>query len=161
MAEKINFWGNPKMLMGMSVKIALDNGEVLFFKVTGFKGHKIMEFAKITGHDAEGLNREIPLNTIDYIAAEQTESAIDQRAANLHDQIRILIYSWNQEKRRLNMHGARPKYLFLSREAIEILTRHHTGNWKVEGTRMYYTGIEMALVDVPGVYAALGEAFHY
>lgn len=74
-------------------------------------------------------------------------SAINHEAVEFFRKLEIMILNWNQKHR-----GQNPQYLFLSVDALKLLTQSGHG-YKT------FMGIDIAPVGVSGVYAGIGEWF--
>lgn len=81
--------------------------------------------------------------------------AIDHEAEELTRKVRYMILKWRQDHRDML-----PQYLFLSRDAISILSRHSYLFEEFNGEFTTFMGITIAFVEVPGVYAGIGEQFN-
>lgn len=76
-------------------------------------------------------------------------------AHQLHIQLHWMIREYEQTR------NSMPRYILLSQDAIDILTEQHREDFKTEikGSYMKYMGVDVAKVDVPGIYASPGEFF--
>lgn len=78
-------------------------------------------------------------------------SEINIEAYEVYKRVEIMILKWRQENS-----GRLPKYLFLSKDAYDLLNDFGIDG-KVKAT--HFMDVEIAPVVVPGIYAAIGEEF--
>lgn len=86
-------------------------------------------------------------------------SSVDWQAFESYKKVEIMIRQWQ-----LDNHGALPKYVFLSDDAITLLSRvgkveDSPGRWKDVLWKSVFMNIEVVPVGVPGIYAAIGGEF--